>query len=97
MPESVFMKLGMYITAPEPISTAYFINPSHSSVYLYVYPPTVARQGIGRNVTAATNIHATIEELLDASFSMWPVLYQGKWAISSYRNFLYFIKIRNVG
>jgi hypothetical protein len=25
-----------------------------------------------------TNTHATIEELLDASFSMWPVSYQGK-------------------
>jgi hypothetical protein len=46
-------------------------------------PPIVARQRIGKNVTAVTNIHATIEELLDASFSMWPVSYQGKWAISS--------------
>jgi hypothetical protein len=38
----------------------------------------VARQRLGRNVTAVTNTHATIEELLDASFSMWPVSYQGK-------------------
>jgi hypothetical protein len=38
----------------------------------------VAKQRLGRNVTAATNTHATIEELLDASFSMWPVSYQGK-------------------
>jgi hypothetical protein len=30
------------------------------------------------NVTAVTNTHATIEELLDAPFSMWPVSYQGK-------------------
>jgi hypothetical protein len=41
-------------------------------------PPIVARQRLGRNVTAVTNTHATIEELLDASFSMWPVSYQGK-------------------
>jgi hypothetical protein len=41
-------------------------------------PPIVARQPLGRNVTAVTNTHATIEELLDASFSMWPVSYQGK-------------------
>jgi hypothetical protein len=27
-----------YITTPEPISTAYFLNPSHHSVCLYVYP-----------------------------------------------------------
>jgi hypothetical protein len=38
----------------------------------------VARQRLGRNVTAVTNTHATIEELLDASFSMWPVSYQEK-------------------
>jgi hypothetical protein len=35
--------------------------------------PIVARQWLGRNLTAVTNTHATIEELLDASFSMWPV------------------------
>jgi hypothetical protein len=40
--------------------------------------PIVARQWLGRNVTAVTNTHATTEELLDASFSMWPVSYQGK-------------------
>jgi hypothetical protein len=31
-PEPIFMKLGMYIMTPEPISTAYFINPSYQSV-----------------------------------------------------------------
>jgi hypothetical protein len=41
-------------------------------------PPIVARQRLGRNVTAVTNTHATIEELLDASFSTWPLSYQGK-------------------
>jgi hypothetical protein len=40
-------------------------------------PPIVARQWLGRDVTELTNTHATIEELLDASFSMWPVSYQG--------------------
>jgi hypothetical protein len=39
-------------------------------------PLVVGRQRLGRNVTAVTNTHATIEELLDASFSMWPVSYQ---------------------
>jgi hypothetical protein len=28
MPEPIFMKLGMYIMACEPISAAYYINPS---------------------------------------------------------------------
>jgi hypothetical protein len=40
-------------------------------------PPIVARQRLGKNVSAVTNTHATIEELLDESFSMWAVSYQG--------------------
>jgi hypothetical protein len=43
---------------------------------LCVYTPIAARQRLGKNVTVATNTHATTEELLDASFSMWPVWYQ---------------------
>jgi hypothetical protein len=78
MPESVFMKLGMYIMAPEPISMAYFINPSHQSVCLYVYPPIIARERLGKNVTAAMNTHATIEELLEVSFSTRFVSHQSK-------------------
>jgi hypothetical protein len=56
-------------------------------------PTIVARQRLGRNVTAVTNTHATIEELLYASFSMWPVSYQGKSAISSSQNFLLFYSV----
>jgi hypothetical protein len=41
-------------------------------------PLIVAKQRLDRNVTAVTNTHATIEQLLDALFSMWPVTYQGK-------------------
>jgi UDP-3-O-[3-hydroxymyristoyl] glucosamine N-acyltransferase len=48
----------------------------------------VARQRLGRNVTAVTNTHLTIEELLDVSFSMWPLSFQGKQPISSSQNFL---------
>jgi hypothetical protein len=55
MAEPIFMKLGMYIMAPEPISTAYFVNTSRLSVCLYVYPSFVARQRLGKNVPAATN------------------------------------------
>jgi hypothetical protein len=84
------MKLGVCIMAPEPISVAYFLNPSHQSVCLYVYPPVIARQWLsknppiiarerlGKNVTAAVNTHATIEELLDVSFCMWSISYHGK-------------------
>jgi hypothetical protein len=41
-------------------------------------PPIIARQWLGRNVTVVTNTHATIEDLLDTSFSLWPMSYQGK-------------------
>jgi hypothetical protein len=68
MPEPIFMNLGMYIIAPEPIPTAYFINPSHLSMCLYVNLPIVARKRLGENFTAVTNIHITIEEFLDASY-----------------------------
>jgi hypothetical protein len=59
------MELGMYITETEPIATAYFRNPSHQSVCLYMYPsyrclvkcipPFGARQKLGKHVTVATN------------------------------------------
>jgi hypothetical protein len=32
----IIIKLGVYIMAPSPISTAYFVNPSNQSVSLYV-------------------------------------------------------------
>jgi hypothetical protein len=71
MLEPIFMKLGMYIVATKPMSTAYFINPSrHSAV--------VSRQRLGKNVTAASNTHAAIEELLDASSYTESVSYQRK-------------------
>jgi hypothetical protein len=84
MAEPIFMKLGMYVMVPKPISTVYFINLSHQSVCLYVYLAIVARQRLGKNVTAAT-----IEEMLDASFSVRSMTYQTKQAFSSFQNFLF--------
>jgi hypothetical protein len=52
---TLFIKLGIYIMAPEPISTAYYINPSHQSVSVYVSRPILARQRLGKHVPAATN------------------------------------------
>jgi hypothetical protein len=62
--------MSLYIMAPEPISTVYFINPSHQSTCMF----HVTRQRLGKNVTAATNTHAM--ELLDASFSMRSATYE---------------------
>jgi hypothetical protein len=48
MPEPIFMKLGMYIMPPEPISAAYF------SLCVYTCtPPIVARQRFGKDVPVA--------------------------------------------
>jgi hypothetical protein len=79
MPEPIFIKLGTYIMAPEPISTAYFINPSRQSVSACVsflsllgkgsvkcIPPFIARQRIGKHVPAATSIRNNRRILLDA-------------------------------
>jgi hypothetical protein len=57
----MFMKLGMYIMTPEPISKAYFINPSHESVCLQVHLLIVARQRLGKNFAVAMNTQATIK------------------------------------
>jgi hypothetical protein len=70
MPQQSFLKLGTYITAPEPIKTAYAINPFHQCVSLCVYSLFVARRLLGKNIAAERNTHTTIEELLDASSSM---------------------------
>jgi hypothetical protein len=68
----------MYIIAHEPIAKAYFMTPSHQFLYLSVYPTIVTTQRLSKNVTAATNTHATIEELLKSSFSMRSVSHQWK-------------------
>jgi hypothetical protein len=73
-PDPIFIKFGMYIMAPEPIPTAYFINRSHQSVCRCI--SLLGNDSVKKNATAATNTHATIEELLDASFSMRSVSYQ---------------------
>jgi hypothetical protein len=68
MAETIFMKLGICIMIPEPISAAYFINPSHQSVSIYVtllsllgngsvkcIHPFDIRQRLGKDVPAAKN------------------------------------------
>jgi hypothetical protein len=65
MPEPIFFKLDMHIMVLEPTSTAHFLNPSHQS-HLLVFSLIADRQRFGKNVTAATNSHLAIEELLDA-------------------------------
>jgi hypothetical protein len=49
----VYETYYIYIMAPDQISTAYFMNPSHQSVCLY--SPIIAGQRLGKHVPAATN------------------------------------------
>jgi hypothetical protein len=72
---------------PEPslwnlVRITWHLSPSHRvlksvpPVSWYVYPPVVAMQRLGRNVTASKNTKTTVKELLNASFSMGFVSYQ---------------------
>jgi hypothetical protein len=73
IPESIFMKLGTYNTAPEPICVSVYVSPIAARQRLGKNPPIVARQRLGknypavasrrlcRNVSAVTNTHVTIE------------------------------------
>jgi hypothetical protein len=72
---SLSLSLYPFIVARQRLGTNPFIVAMRR---LSKYPHIIARHPLGRNVTAVTNTHATIEEFLDASFSMWPVSYQGK-------------------
>jgi hypothetical protein len=66
MPKPIFMKLAVYIMAPEP-NLNDILHKSLPWVCAFLY---VVRQRLSKNVTATTNTHETTEELLDASFSM---------------------------
>jgi hypothetical protein len=76
--EPVCMKLGIYVMAPEPISTAHFINSSHPSLCLYVYPTIVARQRFGRKHYRGNEYRRSNRRILDASFSVPSVSCQRK-------------------
>jgi hypothetical protein len=69
MPEPFFMELGSYIGGSVRISTAYFINPSHQSACLYVYPPIGAGQWLCNHVPAAMNTFNNRRTVEGANFS----------------------------
>jgi hypothetical protein len=89
MAEPIFMKLGIYNIAPEPISTAYFMNPPSVCVYMRI---SLSLLGNGlvkitlsllgstliKMLPRQTDMHTTVKELLDASYSMQSVLSHGK-------------------
>jgi hypothetical protein len=65
MHEQIFTKLAMYIMATQPISMAYFINPSHQSVCVCVLFLSLLGKGFV-HMFPRQRIQTTIKELLDA-------------------------------
>jgi hypothetical protein len=81
VPEPNFMNLGMYIMASEPISKAYFINPSHQSVCAHAYPSI--------STFPPHQIKATIEKLLRVSICVRSVQHQTRVSGSVHSQFSY--------
>jgi hypothetical protein len=79
MPEPIFMKLGTHIMATETISMACIINPSHQSVSPLCISFTSVQRNVSVNTFLRQRLHETIEEMLDASFSMRFMYYQKMW------------------
>jgi hypothetical protein len=65
-------------------------SPCYLSVYSYSL--SLARQRLAKHVPAATNTHATIEELLDAPFYLRSVQYEKKVGYASFsKNFVFLL------
>jgi hypothetical protein len=77
------MKLGMYIMAHEPISRAYFINPSHHSVCLSLLDSNSLRKLAGQRI----HMHQQMN-YWTRRFLCGPYRIKGKWANSSSQKFL---------
>jgi hypothetical protein len=80
MPEPIFTKLGMYIMAPEPISTAYFIN---------VYPLSLIGNGSVKTLPQQLIHTQQQKNCWTRRFLCGPYRIKGKEAISSSQNFLF--------
>jgi hypothetical protein len=83
MPEPIFIKLCVYIMATEPISTAYFISPSHQSVCLYAYSSDFATQRVDKHIPATKNTRNN-RTILDESSTMQYAFYQRRVCGSVY-------------
>jgi hypothetical protein len=68
----------IHLLMPEPISTAFFINPSHQPGCLYVYPLLLLGNGSVKTLPQQWIYIKTIDVLFEASFSIRSVLYERK-------------------
>jgi hypothetical protein len=82
------MKLDMCVTVLEPVSTAYFINPSHQSACLFVYPVSLLGNG-SVNMLLQQQIHTQQYKNCWARRLQFDQCHiKGKYAISSSQNLL---------
>lgn len=88
MPEPISTELGKYVTAPESISTAYFINTSDQSVCPYVYPPIAASQRIGKTLLRQRIHSQQLKNYWTRLFLCGPCLIKEKSAVSFPQNVL---------
>jgi hypothetical protein len=67
--------LSLFLRLPQPGGCIYFLQEQGFDITLLCVcirmPLIAARQRLGNHVTAATNTHKTMEELLNPSFSVW--------------------------
>jgi hypothetical protein len=76
MPEPIFMKLGMYNMTPEPISVAYFINPSQSQSYATIDGQSASLPWCQAPIWDTRSNFITVRELRD--FDVGRPLTRGK-------------------
>jgi hypothetical protein len=68
----IFMKPGMRIMATDPISTTYFINPSHHTVCMSISPVS-ARQRLGKHAELLDTVwrHISVRDSKIANIQGW--------------------------
>jgi hypothetical protein len=91
MAEPIFMKLGTYFMEPEPISTAYIMNPSHHSVGLYVYTISLLGNGSVKTLPQKRTDMQQYKTCWTYRFLRGPCRTKGKYVISSSQNFLFIL------
>jgi hypothetical protein len=89
VPQPISMKLGMYIMAPEPISTAYFITPITLCVHLCT-ALSLLGNGSEKNPLSllGNSLVKSYHGNEDIINNRRTVAYQGKWAITSSKIFV---------